>query len=95
MIFGTDVDAFIKKVASETKVQLKRNKGSMRRAQEVWRSEVAVRKLHNLIRAIRISAQRSEYFKNISREVSFPNDTRHGTAFEVNREVLEKLMAEK
>ena len=66
MIFGTDVDAFIEKVASETKAQLKRNKDSMRRAQEAWRSQGAVGKLHNLIRAIRISAQRSEYFKNIS-----------------------------
>jgi hypothetical protein len=36
-----------------------------------------------------------QYFKNISRELSFPKDTRHGTAFRVKQDVLDKLMQEK
>ncbi len=36
-----------------------------------------------------------EYFKNISRELSFPKDTRHGTAFQVSQQVLQKLTQEK
>jgi hypothetical protein len=35
------------------------------------------------------------YIKNISRELSFPKDTRHGTAYKLTRDVVEKLTLEK
>jgi hypothetical protein len=36
-----------------------------------------------------------KYFQNISRELSFPKDTRHGTAFKVSRDVLLKLRGDR
>lgn len=65
LIFGTDVDAFIFKIAGEAKARRKRRVEMVQKAQEVWRSKGAIGKLHNLVKAIRYGPQRTEYFKKI------------------------------
>lgn len=65
LIFGTDVDAFVERTRGMTKTAFERTKGGLQRAQDLWRSQGAVGKLHNLVRAIRTGPQRSEYFKAI------------------------------
>jgi hypothetical protein len=67
-ISSTSAQAFIvgkdaEKVCKELDTAYR--KGNIKRIKELWRKRSAIRKLHNIIRYIRATPQRRQFFKSI------------------------------